>query len=83
MDSHYCLIKVTSHNKIICLLIKKNPCICEYPICFTASNYNLVNKLINQHHYSNLLSISHIQYISKELYKANLCLLLNQIYIQS
>nr|YP_010196941.1 hypothetical protein LK099_pgp141 [Crassiphycus corneus]UAD84745.1 hypothetical protein [Crassiphycus corneus] len=82
MDSYYYLIKVIRHYKIVCLL-KKNSGVHEYPICFTAYNYESVNQLINQHDYINLLCILHIQYISKELYKANLCLLLNQIYIQS
>nr|YP_009510402.1 hypothetical protein [Gracilaria caudata]AXI96075.1 hypothetical protein [Gracilaria caudata] len=82
MDSYYSLIKVIHHYKIVCLL-KTKSCVYEYPVCFTADNYNSVNQLINQHDYINLFSIVHIQYISKELYKANLCLMLNQIYIQS
>nr|YP_010198575.1 hypothetical protein LK037_pgp114 [Gracilaria pacifica]UAD86991.1 hypothetical protein [Gracilaria pacifica] len=84
MDSYYCLIKVVDNYKIICYCFSKtNSLIRGYPICFTAYNYSLINQLISQHDYINLFSIQHIQYISKELYKANLCLLLSQAYIQS
>nr|YP_009497928.1 orf83 [Gracilaria changii]ART65192.1 orf83 [Gracilaria changii] len=83
MESNYCLIQITDDYKINCLLIKKNMSIYQYPICFTGYNYDLINQLIKQHDCGNSLSISHIKYIFKEVYKANLCLLLNQIYIQS
>nr|YP_009510811.1 hypothetical protein [Gracilaria gracilis]AXI96484.1 hypothetical protein [Gracilaria gracilis] len=84
MDSYYCLIKVVDNYKIICCCFPKTNCpIRDYPICFTADNYSLINHLISQHNYINLFSIQHIQYISIELYKANLCLLLSQAYIQS
>nr|UAD84134.1 hypothetical protein [Gracilaria changii] len=83
MESNYCLIQITDYYKINCLLIKKNISIQQYPICFTGYNYDLISQLIKQHDYGNSLSISHISYIFKELYKANLCLLLNQVYIQS
>nr|YP_010198953.1 hypothetical protein LK147_pgp138 [Hydropuntia urvillei]UAD88402.1 hypothetical protein [Hydropuntia urvillei] len=52
-------------------------------MCFTANDYILICQLINQHDCIKLFSVQHIQYIFKELYKANLCLLLNQIYVQS
>nr|YP_009732165.1 hypothetical protein [Gracilaria spinulosa]QHS70801.1 hypothetical protein [Gracilaria spinulosa] len=84
MDFCYCLVKIINNHKIACFILQKNTFYFhDYPICLTAYNYSLINKLITQHDYINLLSIQHIQYISKELYKANLCLLLSQNYIQS
>nr|YP_009019686.1 hypothetical protein [Gracilaria salicornia]AHH24654.1 hypothetical protein [Gracilaria salicornia] len=84
MDSSYCLIQIVDHYKIVCCFFQKTNCYCcDYPICFTAYNYGSINKLMTQHNYIYLLSIQHIQYISKELYKANLCLLLSQNYIQN
>nr|YP_063678.1 hypothetical plastid protein [Gracilaria tenuistipitata var. liui]AAT79753.1 hypothetical plastid protein [Gracilaria tenuistipitata var. liui] len=83
MDSYYCLIQIQYKYKIVCFLLKKNPNLHNYPICFTSDNYHLIYQLIHQHDYIKLLSIEHIQYISKELYKANLCVLLRQTYIQS
>nr|YP_010195913.1 hypothetical protein LK221_pgp142 [Gracilaria bursa-pastoris]UAD83310.1 hypothetical protein [Gracilaria bursa-pastoris] len=84
MDSYYCLIKIINNHKIACFILPQNTFyFYDYPICLTAYNYSSINQLMIQHDYINLLSIQHIQYISKELYKANLCLLLSQIYIQS
>nr|YP_009731964.1 hypothetical protein [Gracilaria edulis]QHS70627.1 hypothetical protein [Gracilaria edulis]UAD85558.1 hypothetical protein [Gracilaria edulis] len=40
-------------------------------------------QLVGKHDYIKSFSLQHIQYISKELYKANLCLLLNQVYVQN
>nr|YP_010198165.1 hypothetical protein LK226_pgp141 [Gracilaria ornata]UAD86581.1 hypothetical protein [Gracilaria ornata] len=84
MDSCYCIIKIINNHKIACFIFrKKTVYFHDYPICLTAYNYSSINQLMIQHDYINLLSIQHIQYISKELYKANLCLLLSQTYIQS
>nr|YP_010197962.1 hypothetical protein LK227_pgp140 [Gracilaria multipartita]UAD86378.1 hypothetical protein [Gracilaria multipartita] len=84
MDSYYCLIKIVNNHKIACFIFpQKTFDFCDYPICLTAYNYSSINQLMIQHDYIDLLSIQHIQYISNELYKANLCLLLSQTYIQS
>nr|YP_009732428.1 hypothetical protein [Gracilaria textorii]QHS71004.1 hypothetical protein [Gracilaria textorii] len=84
MDSCYCLIKIINNHKIACFIVQKSAfCFYDYPICLTAYNYSSISQLMTQHDCINLLSIQHIQYISKELYKANLCLLLSQTYIQS
>nr|UAD87777.1 hypothetical protein [Gracilaria textorii] len=84
MDSYYCLIKIINNHKIACFIFQEKNCYFRnYPICLTAYNYSAINQLMAQHDCMNLLSIQHIQYISKELYKANLCLLLSQTYIQS
>nr|YP_010195504.1 hypothetical protein LK149_pgp140 [Gracilaria baiana]UAD82901.1 hypothetical protein [Gracilaria baiana] len=84
MDSSYCIIKIINNHTIACFIFRNNNFdFCGYPICLTAYDYNSINQLMTQHEYINLLSIQHIQYISRELYKANLCLLLSQNYIQS
>nr|YP_009244494.1 hypothetical protein Gchil_081 [Agarophyton chilense]AMK96736.1 hypothetical protein Gchil_081 [Agarophyton chilense]ASP44631.1 hypothetical protein [Agarophyton chilense]UAD84335.1 hypothetical protein [Agarophyton chilense] len=71
------------NTKLFVFYWKKYPHLRDYPICFTSDNYSSIYQLIHQHDYIKLLSIQHIQYISKELYKANLCVLLCQTYIQS
>nr|YP_010199359.1 hypothetical protein LK036_pgp148 [Gracilariopsis tenuifrons]UAD89217.1 hypothetical protein [Gracilariopsis tenuifrons] len=85
MDAFYCSIKIVSNYKIICSLFvyNKKGDFYNYPICFTAKNDNIMYSLMIQHDLIQLLSLNHIFYISKEVYKANLCLLLNQFYIQS
>ncbi|KAI0556339.1 hypothetical protein FGB62_c77 (chloroplast) [Gracilaria domingensis] len=84
MDSSYCIIKIINHHTIACFVFRNNNLnFCSYPICLTAYDYTSINQLMTQHECINLLSIQHIQYISKELYKANLCLLLSQNYTQS
>nr|QCI09129.1 hypothetical protein [Inkyuleea mariana] len=86
MDNFYCLIRVIVHKKRKLSLyyfshnITKQSFI--YPICFTASNINVMFKLLSMHNCFNQASIYHILYIGQELYKAELCLAFNQIYIQ-
>nr|YP_009509243.1 hypothetical protein [Gracilaria vermiculophylla]AXI96893.1 hypothetical protein [Gracilaria vermiculophylla]WDZ68041.1 hypothetical protein [Gracilaria vermiculophylla] len=69
--------------KLLVFYFKKCSHFRDYPVCFTSDNYQSIYTLLNQHDYIELFSIQHIQYLSKELYKANLCLLLSQTYIQS
>nr|YP_009511220.1 hypothetical protein [Gracilariopsis longissima]AXI97097.1 hypothetical protein [Gracilariopsis longissima] len=85
MDTFYSSIKIVPNYKIICSLFVYNTKsnFSDYPICFTAKNDTIMYSLMIQHDLIQLLSLNHIFYISKEIYKANLCLLLNQFYIQS
>nr|YP_009500314.1 hypothetical protein [Gracilariopsis heteroclada]AXE43476.1 hypothetical protein [Gracilariopsis heteroclada] len=85
MDIFYFSIRIVSNYKIICSLFfdNKQYYFNNYPICFTAKNDTIMYNLMAQHDLVKLLSLNHIFYLSKEIYKANLCLLLNQCYIQS
>nr|YP_009237725.1 hypothetical protein [Gracilariopsis lemaneiformis]YP_009294670.1 hypothetical protein Gch_071 [Gracilariopsis chorda]AJO68552.1 hypothetical protein [Gracilariopsis lemaneiformis]AML79823.1 hypothetical protein [Gracilariopsis lemaneiformis]AOM66930.1 hypothetical protein Gch_071 [Gracilariopsis chorda] len=85
MDTFYFSIKIVSNYKIICSLFfyNKKYHFNNYPICFTAKNDSIMYILMAQHDLIKLLSLNHIFYISKEIYKAHLCLSLNQFYIQS
>jgi len=90
MDLFYCLIRVVFHKKIaIYFVVRKDQfnssnqcCINLYPTCFTAYSANSLIKLLSLHECFSISSIEHLLYLGKELYKAEIALIFNQIYIQ-
>nr|YP_009295817.1 hypothetical protein Schim_071 [Schimmelmannia schousboei]AOM64752.1 hypothetical protein Schim_071 [Schimmelmannia schousboei] len=84
MDNSYCLIRVSINQKIVLYYFDNNQKVknINYPICFTSYSANLIYRLLSIHNCFQLCSISHILYMSQELYKAELCLIFNQNYIQ-
>lgn len=91
MDSFYCLVRIIFNKKLslYCfssncnLNINKKDNILIYPICFTSKSASKALHLFSLHNISYLFSIQHIGYVSIELYKAELTIMLNQIYIQN
>lgn len=53
-----------------------------YPVCFTSYQSVSIYKLLYLYNDFSNLSITHLLYIAKELYKAELSLYFKQIYIQ-
>nr|YP_009297004.1 hypothetical protein Ceram_071 [Ceramium japonicum]AOM66347.1 hypothetical protein Ceram_071 [Ceramium japonicum] len=91
MDSFYCLVSIILNKKISLYCFKnthsnyiaqKMTKIC-YPICFSAKSSKNILKLFSLHSYNNLISINHAFYLGQELYKAELSLFFNQVYIQN
>lgn len=91
MDSFYCLVRIIL-NKTISLYcislncninVSKKDDILIYPTCFTSKSAYKTLYLVSLHNISSLFSIQHIGYVSIELYKAELTIILNQIYIQN
>lgn len=91
MDSFYCLVRIILNKKlslycfnyVLSQNINTKKIITLYPICFTAkSSYNIM-KLLSLYSTVSLISVSHISYIAIELYKAELSLVLEQLYIQN
>lgn len=91
MDSFYCLVR-TILNKQLSLYcvnlncnlnINKKDDVLTYPTCFTSKSAYKTLYLLSLHNISSFFSIEHISYVSIELYKAELTIMLNQIYIQN
>nr|YP_009295358.1 hypothetical protein BI108_pgp037 [Dasya binghamiae]AOH77370.1 hypothetical protein [Dasya binghamiae] len=88
MDKFYCLIRVIKKKRIELYCFRRlnniddNSFIYTYPICFTANSFKTITYLFNLHNIINMLSINHILYLGKELFKAELSLFSHQIYIQ-
>jgi len=89
MDNFYCLIKIINNTEkieIYCfrhfIKISDNKTFNSYPLCFTAYDFNSIFLLLSLHYLLNLLSLPHILYLGKELFKAELALFSEQIYIQ-
>ena len=91
MDSFYCLVR-TILNKQLSLYCVSTNCslninqkddLLIYPICFTSKSAHKTLYLLSLHNISSFFSIQHISYVSIELYKAELTIMLNQIYIQN
>nr|YP_009392853.1 hypothetical protein [Caloglossa intermedia]ARW61415.1 hypothetical protein [Caloglossa intermedia] len=86
MDNTYFLIRVVAIKKIDLYFIKRSTFlsyIYNYPICFTASNTDILIFLLKKHNLVNLLSSEHSIYLGKELLKIDICLFSGQKYIQS
>ena len=86
MNNYYCLIRLFN-NTIVLNLIKINNYDIDtkktFPICFSASSASILYRLIALHKEFYSLPLSHILYISQELYKAEMTIFFNQQYIQS
>ena len=91
MDSFYCLVRIILNKKLslYCFncsvpeIIGHKISLVSSPICFTAKCSKNIIKLLSLHSGFNLISINHISYLAIELYKAELSLVLEQIYIQN
>lgn len=86
IDDVYCIIKI-SKSKIIELyiieyLLHNHNCHDSYPLCFMSDNSSLIIQLLNLYDDIALLSIQHALYLGQEVYKADIALITNQIYIQ-
>ena len=77
----YCIIRTISKLDII-LMLYYNQSYSNYPTCFTTNSANSTFRLICLCDCFNNLSISHILYLSKELYKAELTVYMKQKYVQ-
>ncbi len=85
IDDDYCIITV-ENSFIICSYFRfsKNNFGKYYQINFSSTSSDLLFDLINEHHYlSQFISLSHALYLGKEIYKAELSLILLQLYIQA
>nr|YP_009395959.1 hypothetical protein [Dasya naccarioides]ARW65145.1 hypothetical protein [Dasya naccarioides] len=84
MDNGYFLIRVIKNFSIELYYFSsvKNNYIYKYPICFCANDIYLIIDLISLHDLINTISFTHLIYLGKELYKAELSIFYNQIYIQ-
>ncbi len=89
MDNTYCIIRNIYNKKIeLCIYdiiennININTIYLKYPICCTASNTRQLFHLLNLIEKVAFLSPQHILYIGKELYKAEISVLIHQKYIQ-
>ncbi len=90
MDSFYCLVRIMFQKKIVLYYIVKKDNLASYkkdsmylyPTCFTANSANSMIKLLSLHNFFAMSSIKHALYLGKELYKAEIALIFNQIYIQ-
>nr|YP_009546554.1 hypothetical protein [Gelidium kathyanniae]AYO27902.1 hypothetical protein [Gelidium kathyanniae] len=81
IDQKYCLIRATQKDQQI-IMYYYDHSISNYPICFTSYQSVLIYKLIYLYDGFSILSIFHLLYIAKELYKAELSLYFKQVYIQ-
>lgn len=95
MDSIYCLIKIKYNQYIELRIYSPNDLSANkktsstrliykysYPLCFTASNSKILFILLSYYNRLNVLSYSHLLYLGKEIYKAEVALQLGQVYIQ-
>nr|YP_010865310.1 hypothetical protein QQR83_pgp064 [Campylaephora boydenii]WGT74185.1 hypothetical protein [Campylaephora boydenii] len=91
MDSLYCLVRIILNKKlslycfnyVIPKNFSQNVLNIVHPICFTAKSSDNIIKLLSLHSCFNAIAINHISYLAIELYKAELSLVLGQIYIQN
>nr|YP_009300570.1 hypothetical protein BI106_gp038 [Campylaephora sungminbooi]AKU47489.1 hypothetical protein [Campylaephora sungminbooi]ALN11936.1 hypothetical protein 121 [Campylaephora sungminbooi] len=91
MDSFYCLVRIILNKKLslYCFncIVPKDPSQkvlnLVHPICFTAKSSGNIIKLLSLHSCFNVIAVNHISYLAIELYKAELSLVLGQIYIQN
>nr|YP_009244093.1 hypothetical protein Gele_080 [Gelidium elegans]AMK96335.1 hypothetical protein Gele_080 [Gelidium elegans] len=81
MDQKYCLIRATQKNRQI-IMYYYDKSISGYPVCFISYQSALIYRLLDLYNDSSNLSITHLLYIAKELYKAELSLYFKQVYIQ-
>lgn len=85
IDNNYCVITV-KNNLIVCSYFRfsENNFDQYSQINFSSPSADLLFDLMNEHNYlSQFISLGHALYLGKEIYKAELALILLQVYIQS
>ncbi len=87
-DNNYFLIKTLQQNYIELRYFYNNVNtynLYNYPVCFIIkySNLDKISVLLSAFFFTDLCSTEHKIYLGKELYKAKISILLNQLYIQS
>nr|WCH58140.1 hypothetical protein [Cystoclonium purpureum f. stellatum] len=82
MDNSYCLIRLNVNINISLYFFYVDNNVSQYPICITACQSDILYYLMSLHNSFRNLSINHYLYLGKELYKAELSLILKQKYIQ-
>lgn len=84
VDKDYCIVRVKNELIIVSYFrscLKHNSQ--YYQIDFSSYSAEALYNLINQHNYLlRSISLSHALYISQEIYKAELSIILFQAYIQ-
>lgn len=80
MDDYYCLVKLTVSHYLVVSIFNNN--YASYPICLFANSSHLLYQLIVAHDVHQNISIGHCLYLARELYKAELAMQLDQLYIQ-
>ena len=85
MDYLYSLIKIknkTGKIEVYFINMNNNQKSNIYPLCFTAYNVNSIFLLLSLHDILLSLSVLHTLYLGKELFKAEISLIIGQQYIQ-
>nr|YP_009397815.1 hypothetical protein [Sonderella linearis]ARW67001.1 hypothetical protein [Sonderella linearis] len=86
MDQNYNIICIGQNKFIELYYFNFNTCydteIILYPVCFSAANTYLLFNLISLYNKFNIISTNHKLYLGKELFKAEVAIKINQIYIQ-
>ena len=80
-EQNYFIIRAI-HDKNVILIFYYNASSSNYPACFTTSSSTLAFRLMCLCDCFNNLSISHLLYLSRELYKAELAIYMKQNYVQ-
>nr|YP_009398869.1 hypothetical protein [Cliftonaea pectinata]ARW68135.1 hypothetical protein [Cliftonaea pectinata] len=87
MDRNYFIICASSKNLIELHYFKyditKILRSCRYPTCFTANSSSIIFYLMSLHSSCNVLSTQHKLYLGKEIFKLEISIKLNQLYIQN
>ena len=83
MNDNYCLIRLTEDLNISLYFFYVKNRFMIYPVCITSNKSEMIYSLMSLHNYFSYLSIGHVAYLGKELYKAELALIFDQEYIQS
>lgn len=83
IDENYCIVKVIKQKYINLAYFKLDKMLGYIKIDFCAFSANEIITLICLHtRVSNSISFSHAIYIGKELCKAEICIIMHQVYIQ-
>lgn len=91
MDSFYCIVRIILNKKLSLFCFNYSSSVwmgqkikrMYYPICFSAKSSTTIIKLFSLHSCYKIMSMNHALYLGKELYKAELSLILHQVYIQN
>lgn len=83
MDDSYCTIQLIDNVDISLYFFLLRSHTSNHPICITSAKAETIYYLISLHKSFSGLSLSHYLYLGRELYKAELCLILEQNYVQN
>nr|AOM64551.1 hypothetical protein Riqu_072 [Riquetophycus sp.] len=83
MDNYYCLIRTKSLNINLYFFSCRFDSTNQYPICLTSNSSNKIYELMKYHNKFLNLSLTHLLYLGRELYKAELAIQIGQLYIQN